>query len=59
MPQALSETEIVCSSINVATAKTGINAGGVREVGVVIEQTACLARERDSIDCAKHVVFLN
>ncbi len=59
IPEALSETEIVCSSVNVATTKAGINMDAVREMGEVIKETAYLTRERDSIGCAKLVVFSN
>ena len=59
IPEALSETEIVCSSVNVATTKAGINMDAVREMGEIIKQTAYLTRDRDSIGCAKLVVFSN
>ena len=59
IPTALAETSLVCSSINVATTKAGINMDAVREMGEVIKQTAYLTRDRDSIGCAKLVVFAN
>ena len=59
IPEALSETSRVCSSINVATTKAGINMDAVRQMGEIIKQTAYLTRENDSIGCAKLVVFAN
>ena len=59
IPEALTVTERVCSSVNVATTKAGINMDAVKTMGEVIKQTAYLTRERDSIGCAKLVVFAN
>ena len=59
IPEALAATERVCSSVNVATTKTGINMDAVRQMGEVIKETAQLTRDRDSIGCAKLVVFAN
>ena len=59
IPEALSETTRICSSINVATTKAGINMDAVREMGEIIKKTAYLTRDNDSIGCAKLVVFAN
>ena len=59
IPQALSETEIVCSSVNVGSTKTGINMDTVRLMGSIIKRCAELTRDRDSLGCAKLVVFCN
>jgi len=59
IPQALSETESVCSSVNVATTKAGINMDAVAKMGHIIKKTALLTADRDSIGCAKLVVFAN
>ena len=59
IPQALSETKSICSSINVATTKAGINMDAVKRMGEIIKETAYLTRESDSIGCAKLVVFAN
>ncbi len=59
IPYALSETEKVCSSVNVASTKAGINMEAVRMMGDVIKKTAELTADRDSIGCAKLVVFAN
>ena len=59
IPQALCETERVCSSVNVATTKAGINMDAVAQMGKIVREAAYLTRERDSIGCAKFVVFAN
>ncbi|WZL83118.1 PFL family protein [Vallitaleaceae bacterium 9-2] len=59
IPEALSVTDNVCSSINVGSTKTGINMDAVRDIGTMIKKTAFLTKDRDSIGCAKFVVFCN
>ncbi|MCL2140694.1 MAG: PFL family protein [Dehalococcoidia bacterium] len=59
IPEALSNTERVCASVNVATTKAGINMDAVAQMGRVIKQTAYLSAARDSIACTKLVVFTN
>ena len=59
IPQALAETELVCSSVNVATTKAGINMDAVAEMGRVVKKTAELTKENDCLGCAKLVVFAN
>ena len=59
IPQALSETEFVCSSINLGSTKTGIDMDAVRLMGEMIVETAKLTADRESIGCAKLVVFCN
>ncbi|MDE6420492.1 MAG: PFL family protein [Lachnospiraceae bacterium] len=59
IPQALAETEIVCSSVNLASTKTGMNMDAVRLMGEVIKETAERTKEQDSLGCAKLVVFCN
>ena len=59
IPQALYETTKVCSSVNVASTKAGINMDAVRKMGEIIKETAYLTRDNDSIGCAKLVVFAN
>ena len=59
IPMALAETERVCSSVNLATTKAGINMDAVRKMGEVVKETARLTADRDSIGCAKLVVFAN
>lgn len=59
IPQALSSTERVCASVNVATSRAGINMDAINMISRVIKQTAELTAARDSIGCAKLVVFAN
>ncbi len=59
IPQALSETELVCSSVNVGSTKTGIDMDAVRLMGSIIKKTAEKTADRGSIGCAKLVVFCN
>ena len=59
IPEALACTEKVCSSVNVATTKTGINMDAVGLMGSIIKKTADLTSDRDGIGCAKLVVFAN
>ena len=59
IPDALSRTEFVCSSVNVGSTRTGIDMDAVRLLGRVILQTAEKTADRDSLGCAKLVVFCN
>ena len=59
IPEALSTTGKVCSSINVGSTKTGIDMDAVKLLGEMIKDTAELTKEADSIGCAKLVVFCN
>ncbi len=59
IPEALSVTEKVCSSVNIGSTKAGINMDAVAKMGKVIRQTAELTADRDCIGAAKLVVFCN
>ncbi len=59
IPQALAETERICSSVNVGSTKTGINMDAVRLMGEIILQTAERTKDKDSLGCAKLVVLCN
>ena len=59
IPEALATTELVCSSVNVATTKAGINMDAVARMGRIIKETARLTAASDGIGCAKLVVFAN
>lgn len=59
IPEALSDTQRVCSSVNVATSRAGINMDAVGVMGHVIKEAAQLTADRSSIACAKLVVFAN
>jgi len=59
IPAALSQTRVVCSSVNVASTRAGINMEAVRRMGQTIKKTAELTADRDGLGCAKLVVFCN
>ncbi len=59
IPRALSETDIVCSSVNVGSTKAGINMDAVAAMGRIIKQAAELTKESGGFACAKLVVFCN
>ena len=59
IPQALSVTERVCSSVNVGSTKSGINMDAVKLMGEMIKRTAEATKDADSLGCAKLVVFCN
>ena len=59
IPEALSSTEYVCASVNVGSTRTGIDMDAIRLLGSIILETAERTKERDSLGCAKLVVFCN
>ena len=59
IPQALAETDLICSSVNVGSTKTGINMNAVRLMGNIVKEAAELTKDRMSIGCAKLVVLCN
>jgi uncharacterized protein (UPF0210 family) len=59
IPEALSSTERLCSSLNVATTRAGINMDAVRRTGNLIKEMAERTRERGGLACAKFVCFAN
>lgn len=59
IPEALSSTSLVCSSVNLASTKAGINMDAVKKMGNIIKKTASLTANADSFGCAKLVVFAN
>ncbi len=59
IPDALSQTDFVCSSINVGTTKAGINMDAVKMMGNIIRQTAEKTKDHQCIGAAKLVVFCN
>ncbi len=59
IPLALSQTERVCSSVNLGSTKTGINMDAVKLMGEMVKETAEYTKEQDSLGCAKLVVFCN
>lgn len=59
IPEALAVTNCVCSSVNVASTKAGINLDAVAQMGRIIKQTAEITKDNGSMGCAKLVVFAN
>ena len=59
IPEALSETEYLCSSVNVGSTKAGIDMDAVRLMGAKVKEAARLTADRDAIACAKLVIFCN
>ena len=59
IPEALATTDKVCSSVNVASTRAGINMDVVGKVGKLIKEAAYLTKDRESIACAKFVAFAN
>ena len=59
IPEALAKTEHICSSISLGSTKTGIDMDAVKLMGEIVVKTAKATEDRDSIGCAKLVVFCN
>lgn len=59
IPQAMNETDFICSSVNLGSTKTGLNMDAVRLMGKIVKDTAIMTADRDSIGCAKLVIFCN
>lgn len=59
IPEALSTTQRVCSSVNVGCSKSGINMNAVKKMGEIIKEMAFLTKHDSSMACAKFVVFCN
>lgn len=59
IPEALAQTDIVCSSVNVGSTKAGINMDAVKLMGQVVYDAAYLTKDKNSIGAGKLVVFCN
>lgn len=59
IPQALAQTERICSSVNVGSTKNGLNMDAVELMGRIVKETAEATKDNDSLGCAKLVVFCN
>ncbi len=59
IPEALSVTNNICSSVNIGSTKAGINMDAVKLMGEIVRETAEITADRDCIGCAKLVVFCN
>ncbi|HTH13774.1 MAG TPA: PFL family protein [Spirochaetia bacterium] len=59
IPQALAETDLVCSSVNVGSTSAGINMDAVRQMGYVVKALAQRTADTGGLGCAKLVIFAN
>lgn len=59
IPEALAQTDIVCSSVNVGSTKAGINMDAVKLMGQVVYDAAYLTKDKNCIGAGKLVVFCN
>ena len=59
IPEVLSSTDILCSSVNIGTTRSGINLDAVKQLGEIIKKTAHLTADKDGFGCAKFVAFCN
>ncbi|MBE6852313.1 MAG: PFL family protein [Ruminococcus sp.] len=59
IPEALSRTTNICSSVNVGSTRTGINMDAVALMGKIVKESAVITADRDCIGPAKLVVFCN
>lgn len=59
IPEALSTTDLVCSSVAIGSTKAGINMDAVKEMGEVVKETARRTADQDALGCAKLVIFCN
>lgn len=59
IPQALSKTDIVCSSVNIGSTRAGINMDAVKRMGEIVKEAAELTKDAQGFACAKLVVFCN
>ena len=59
IPQALAETELVCSSVNIGSTKAGINMDAVALMGQQVQKAALLTKDNQCMGAAKLVVFCN
>lgn len=59
IPQALAETDLVCSSVNIGSTKAGINMDAVAKMGEIVRQCAELTADNNCFGAAKLVIFCN
>ena len=59
IPEALATTGFLCSSVNVASTRAGIDMDAVALLGKAIKKTAELTKDNDGLGCAKFVAFAN
>ncbi len=59
IPEVLATTDILCSSVNVGSTRSGINLDAIRQLGEIIKTTSELTKDKDGFGCAKFVAFCN
>ena len=59
IPEALSKTDFLCSSVNLASSKAGINMDAVLKMAEIIKKSAEMTKDKDCIGAAKLVCFCN
>lgn len=59
IPEVLATTDILCSSVNVGSTRSGINLDAVKKLGEIIKKTSILTKDKDGFGCAKFVAFCN
>jgi len=59
IPEVLATTDILCSSVNIGSTRSGINLDAVKLMGETVKKTAELTKDRDGFGCAKFVAFCN
>ncbi len=59
IPEVLATTNILCSSVNIGSTRSGINLDAINMLGKVIKETASLTADKDGFGCAKFVAFCN
>lgn len=59
IPEVLSSTEKLCSSVNIGSTRAGINMDAVKEVGKIVKEAALLTKDKNGIGAAKFVAFCN
>lgn len=59
IPQALAETERICSSVNIGSTKTGINMDAVKLMGEIVRESAILTKDNGLVGPSKLVIFCN
>lgn len=59
IPEALANTDIVCSSVNIGSTRAGINMDAVKRMGEIVKEAAELTKDTQGFACAKLVVFCN
>ncbi|MCI8407167.1 MAG: PFL family protein [Oscillospiraceae bacterium] len=59
IPEALAQTERVCSSVNVGSTKAGINLDACRLMGAIVKEAAERTADQSCFGAAKLVIFCN